>query len=177
LRVEIRNDSGVFNAFHKLHVVEGSEQWQDICLFEFDPSLDFMDDLSLPDFLRLDSAFGFPSQLEKNAIFAIRGFPNELNVPDYENKRLKSTSISIDAQWDSKYTADYCGGLVLSETLGLSSFEGISGSPVFQFLQTPNGTIGNFAGIVISTNPIMGGVRFISTAVVEQGLRKNFSIN
>ena len=108
----------------------------------------------------------------KKSDFAFRGYPTELNVPDYEKKVLKCTSVTLDATWLELLARTGCGALRVNEAIshfGLRDLDGVSGSPVFSFQRTAAGILGKFAGVIIKVgredfDPQL--VRFIEARVV-----------
>lgn len=151
IRVEIRNNSRVFNAVKYLHKIEGEERWHDLAFFEFDPKLDLNNDLLSSEFLDFDHFSQLPRDLSADAVFAFRGYPTELNAPDYEKKILKCTSVTMDGKWNGDWIKPNCGALKLTGSIldfGIEDLDGVSGSPVFEFRQVPGGIYGKFAGVV-----------------------------
>jgi hypothetical protein len=171
LAVEIYYDSGSFNALSYLHLLEGEQRWQDIAVFEFDPKTNSTTDLACVDFLDFDYFSGLRGSLGKDAIFAFRGYPTDINAPDYEEKTLRCNSYSADGRWDGRWIKPRCGAITLTGKItdhGLTNLDGISGAPVFELRRTAHGIAHRFAGVVIETNPTT--VRFIDGRVVVQAM-------
>lgn len=173
LRVEIRKDSNVFNALKQIHKIEGEERWHDLAFFEFDSTQTSPAELTSPDFLDLDYLSTLDHSLLIGATFAFRGYPTELNVPDYEKKILKQTSVTMGGRWAGEWIKPHCGAFKIVDdirTCGIEDTDGVSGSAVFMLVQTSAGTFYRFAGVVVwGCGHVL---RFIEAPVVFVALKQ-----
>jgi len=174
LRVEIQNNSGVFNALKQLHTVDGPEAFHDLAFFEFDPVLNSMTDLQSPEFLDFDYLSLLPHyNWSFTSDYACRGYPTELNVPDYENRKLKCTSFSVGGRWTGDWIRPHCGAFKIADPIteyGIQDTDGFSGSPVFELTCTPGGVSYRFAGVVYWG--IGQVLRFIESSIVFTALKQ-----
>jgi hypothetical protein len=173
LCVEIVNNSGTFNALKQVSFVKGKERWHDLAFLEFDAVLNSPTELGASDFLDFDYLCTLPTQISTEAVFVFRGYPSELNIPDWEKKTLTCTSISMSGTWEPAATKPHCGAIRLDGQVAefkIEDLDGVSGSPAFEFRHTTAGTSYKFAGVVFWG---MGQiVRFIEAEVVFAALNK-----
>ena len=173
LRVEIVPGSGIFDARKTLHVLQGKEPYQDLAVIEFDPDLNPKERLGSADFLDLDYFATLPAVHLAGWVFAFRGYPAEKNTPDWDNKVLKNTTISVDGHWSGKHVKPNTGTFELSapvSELGIADIDGSSGSPVFELFSKTDGVAYKLAGVLVWEQG--GIVRFIEAYILFEFLKK-----
>jgi len=176
IRIEIDANSGVFDAFHRLYLPEGTEEWKDLAIYEFDPKVNPPAKLNSKDFLELDLFARVPFDISSGSRFAIRAYPTDLNAPDFDARILKHTSVSLSAGWDGRWSSPNCGGLQIDASLdelhkmGLTDLDGASGAPVFEIRTVPGGQMAVFRGVIVQG--AMRMQRFIGAPVVFTALDK-----
>ena len=70
-------------------------------------------------------------ELSSDAELWIIGYPTEVNTIDYETTAIRSTRSVIRARYEGYSYTNHCHTARIKTSLNLSSFDGLSGSPVF----------------------------------------------
>jgi hypothetical protein len=71
--------------------------------------------------------------LALNDVLWIIGYPAEGGFVDYDTRRIKNTRIVLRALYQGYSASDHCHTAKVATSLSLSSYDGLSGSPVFYF--------------------------------------------
>lgn len=101
---------------------------------------------------------------------AIRGFPFAIRTIDYENRRIRKQGFQTDGVYDGTTDDQHTGFFRYFETELIQDRNGMSGSPVFAFHQTPIGLHSWLAGMHVRGNRVHG--RFIEAEVILQALER-----
>jgi hypothetical protein len=90
---------------------------------------------------------------------------------DYERRVIHTQGYVVDGKHAGLAPARHCSSVQFTELPHITSLDGLSGSPVFQFENLPQGLGYLFAGVLIRGNHVALRGRFIHASVVFRALQ------
>ena len=111
-------------------------------------------------------------ELSKNDVLWIIGYPSESNYVDYESYSIKNNRSVIRATYLGNSVSQHCHTARINTSVVLSSYDGLSGSPVF-YLKTfkKGGQILQFpllVGMLLRGTVESSLVHFVSSSVIQK---------
>lgn len=147
---------------------EGEESL-DLAIIEIDMKAAMMDSelvhTRLID-LNLAVPHSLPS-LPQASLFLV-GYPEDQSLVNYETEELQNQRIVLHGRYVGPTSPPYVHQMEIAEVQGLSSFSGLSGSPVFTWHQDDqhHGQV-TLCGMAISGTPSSGCVHFLDAAIIR----------
>ncbi|QDQ83666.1 serine protease family protein [Paraburkholderia megapolitana] len=146
----------------------------DLVIFEVDGSkLDISLFSDAPPYELSDSEA--PPIFDKTSIFVVQGYPSHLHAIECETEleAIISRPMLIDAEYAGPCVSDRVHVLRVHCADQIESFDGMSGAPVFQVLQSyPNLSKIWFAGMVLRGGTSSGELRFLERERITEALTR-----
>lgn len=102
----------------------------------------------------------------------IIGYPAESNFIDYDCGRIRNTRSVIRAIYQGCSTSDHCHMAKVESSINLTSYDGLSGSPVFymrsQIAEGRELLFPLFVGILLRGTALSSLVHFVSASVIRR---------
>lgn len=147
--------------------------YSDIALYTVIQAECDLQELALSNSLALESLMNMPLPIVPEARLFVRGFPSELdNGIDPDFCRIHQQGYLAEANYVKEAPSPYCHELSFVLSHDLDSINGMSGSPVFQIIQTPTGfkDIYSFVGLMLGERPGTATGIFVEYSIVYQAI-------
>ena len=121
-----------------------------------------------------DIEFGFlpAEELTPHAELWVIGYPAESNFIDYDCEQIKNTRSVMRATYQGRSIFDHCHIARIESSIHLSSYDGLSGSPVFymrsQVTEGREILFPLFVGMLLRGTALSSLVHFVSASVIRQ---------
>jgi len=176
LRIFPADDSRISLPFNESYLINAEgledEDYKDIYALRIDLS-EFEENGDTP-LTALDIEAGMldAEKLSVNDEIWIIGYPSESNSVDFDSCAIKNTRSVIRATYQGNSLSQHCHTARIETSINLSSYDGLSGSPVF-FLKTGlNGEqqirFPSFVGMLLRGTATSSLVHFVSSSVIER---------
>jgi len=107
------------------------------------------------------------------ASYAFRGFPTHLRTTEYEQRRVDMESILADGRYGGPSIRREMHVLRINRAREIASFDGLSGSPIFQINHTDSRISQQaFAGMVVLGTAAAGTLEFLEHRKIIDALTK-----
>lgn len=104
------------------------------------------------------------------------GYPSESNFIDYDASKIKTTRSVIKGIYQGLSTVNHCHEMKITGSIKLSSFDGLSGSPVFYLRSKIVGNVEQLfpmlVGMILQGTASSSIARFVSSNVIANLILK-----
>lgn len=112
-------------------------------------------------------------QYAHEAQFFVLGYPEERSHLNYETTEFRADRVVLFGRYEGPSTFDFLHVLSIHNPLSLTTFSGLSGAPVFAWLELPSRRpIPVFCGMVLRGTPQSGLVYFLDRDVLLDAINQ-----
>lgn len=149
-----------------------AEDFMDLAVIEIDMTKIIDDECGQASLIDLRLASGDWLATPENSDFAIIGYPEERSLVDYDEETIATERVALQGRYLGPSSLPYLHELEILDTLSLSTFSGLSGSPVFAWSECP-GSPGQitFCGMVLRGTPTSRRIHFLDRSVLLDALK------
>ena len=148
-----------------------SNDWSDIALIEIDMATALKGFARNARLVDLDTFFDDWEPFAEVADFAAIGFPSERSSIDFEKRTVTTGRTILQGQYAGPAGQHRCHYMTVNDGLGLSTWQGMSGGPVFAWVRRLGLPSQLFlAGIAIQGTPTFGMITFIEARIIRSAL-------
>jgi hypothetical protein len=109
----------------------------------------------------------------KESMFFLFGYPKVANSADYDLSKVISNQYLLHGSFIGDSVSSDCYALAIENLLLLSTFDGLSGSPVFSlFTATAGSAQPTFCGIALRGTPSSGRVHILGSQTILAALNE-----
>jgi hypothetical protein len=120
----------------------------------------------------IESGILAAESLSENDEIWIIGYPSESNFVDFDSCAIKNTRSVIRATYQGNSLSQHCHTARIETSINLSSYDGLSGSPVFFLKTVMDGEqqiqFPLFVGMLLRGTATSSLVHFVSSSVIER---------
>lgn len=105
------------------------------------------------------------------AQFFVIGYPEERSIVNYENRELRTDRMVLFGRYGGRSSLSHLHLLRVSDSLGLKTFSGFSGGPVFTWIERPERRPALvLCGMTLRGTPDSGLIHFLDREVLLDAL-------
>ncbi len=103
--------------------------------------------------------------------FVVLGYPIEHALVDYDRELVSTKRFALEARYGGAADSKYLHELTVNSDLGLTTFSGFSGAPVFSWHEYESGKARiALCGMAVQGTPESRRIRFIDWQVIRQAI-------
>lgn len=157
--------------FYVPHSLEGDD-FEDLAVIAIDTRRITHPDVASAKLIDLALSCGEWKKYAHEVQFFVLGFPEERSFLNYETLEFRADRIILIGRYDGPSTLQYHHVLSVLDTLSLKTFSGLSGAPVFAWLELPmQRPTPVFCGMVLRGSPESGLIHFLDRDVLLEALK------
>ena len=147
------------------------EDVADIAVIAIDTKRITHPDVARAKLIDLALSCGEWKQYAHEVLFFVLGYPEERSVLAYEPLKFRADRIILLGHYRGPSTLESIHALSVLDTLSLTTFSGLSGAPVFAWIELLNQRpIAIFCGMVLRGTPQSGLIHFLDRDVLLDAL-------
>ncbi len=117
--------------------------------------------------INLDLSCGEWKKYAHEAMFFVLGYPEERSFLDYETTEFRADRVILHGRYNGPSTLESIHVLSVLDTLSLTTFSGLSGAPVFAWIELPKQRpMPILCGMVLLGSPESGVLHFLDRDVL-----------